>query len=337
MVAALAASVLGCGARNAIPTGEAGCPGTWFPGDQSGAATVALDETYAYWTTAERRLQRGSLATGAVDDLTQLTSQDAMVRSVGDWLLVADDTRLLRVSKQDGSSQVLATAEGRLWRFVADADGIYVLDEQDDGGLGNYMRLARWSPDGGFEVLRDHVYHATIGLDADNLYLAAQHSIGAGSDIPGAVLQVDRATDALTVLAENDIKLSFGVQADGTRVVVGNLEGNLLESWLHVFSGGSWSLVPLEGAMSRASDGYDPMGLALDEADVYVSASGGAPGSRLVKVPLAGGAPEIALEVPEVAFREPAVSATHVAVPVQRSSTPPEAGDDFANVIVLCK
>jgi hypothetical protein len=69
-----------------------------------------------------------------------------------------------------------------------------------------------------------------------------------------------------------------------------------------------------------------------------VSASaGGTQGSRLVKVPLAGGAPEIALDIPDVAFMEPAVSATHVAVPVQHDSILVEPSDDFANVIVFCK
>jgi hypothetical protein len=338
VVAALAASVLGCGARETLPTGAAGCPRTWFLGDQSGAVTVALDETYAYWTTSEMRLQRGSLATGAVDDLTQLTSWHAIVRSVGDWLLVADDTRILRMSKQDGSFEVLATNESPLWRFVADADGIYVLDEQNDGGLGNYRRLARWSPGGGFEVLRNYIYYAEIALDADNLYLAAQHSQNYPTpDILDAVLQIDRVTDAYTVIAEKEIKLPFGIQVHGTRVVVGNLEGNILESWLHIYSGGSSSRVSLEDTMSRFHSGYNPTGLALDEADVYVSAKEGTQGSRLVKVPLAGGAPEIALEIPEVEFQEPAVSATHVAVPMQHTSIPLKTGDDFANVIVFCK
>jgi hypothetical protein len=34
---------------------------------------------------------------------------------------------------------------------------------------------------------------------------------------------------------------------------------------------------------------------------------------------------------------EPAVSATHVAVPVQHDSILVEPSDDFANVIVFCK
>jgi hypothetical protein len=334
----VAASVLGCGSRNDLSTAADACDKIWFVGDKSGAVSVVLDETYAYWTTYAGRLQRGTLATGDVVDLAQLTSKYPVMVPVDDWLLITDGPRILRVSKQDGSYTVLAVNENRrVWEIAADAQDMYFIDDEAAiNQLGGEMRLIHWSWQDGFKTLKDVVFFGHIALDANNLYFAVQTwNYGPNTN---DVVKMERASDAVTILMDDKVEQPIGLAVRGSRVVYGNMEHNIpeqvFEPWLYVFSAGSSSRIPFGDVWN--SHNYSPHHLAVDDTHAYVIGNS-YDDARIVKVPFSGGSAEVVSTVPAVEFGAPAVSDTHVAIPLGRLGFPAKTNPDFANVIVLCK
>lgn len=333
-VGSTTSSTVGVGGSGGAPIE---CDDRSFAGDREGAVRMVADEEHAFWTTVSNQIERGDLETGDVGGLVGVQRYFIGAIGVGgDHLYFGTVAGLARVPKTGGSVEPLADWSLTPVDIAADGDDVYILDY---GSLGTGSVL-RWSPSTGlFELFSGLDLPTSMALDESYVYVAAQgYLLGGQFIVQGAVLRIDRATGAASVVIP-DLVDPYGLCLEGGVLYVGEwydaqhaIDARILRA---PKSGGAAELV------GRISKTALPTGLACDSTHAYTTAPDFAQGgaiSRLVQIPLAGG-DGTAVAGPENAyFAEPAVNGSHVVFTVQngQNGNPPPS-QVTANARALCK
>jgi hypothetical protein len=320
--------------------GEAGsapsCPVEAFAGDRTGGLRTAVDATHAFWTTVDGSLERGSLTTGEVTTLTRLgTATNAIALTETD-VIAANEFQLMRVPKTGGAFESLAPGAFRPVDVAALDGTIFLLDY---GGGFFSGKIYEWTPRSGLVLRFEGLdFPRAFAVDATDVVVITQGAMIDGELLSSGVLvRFSRVDFKPTVLAV-DVAEPFGVEMLGETIFYGSglspeftIDGRLLSI---PKAGGAPTLVSNLGVEAL------PLAFVVDDSFAYVTLPifdfvEQSQTSRLVKVPLSGGAPAAILEQKDRFFTEPAVSPTHLVMSVQNptSGTLP----DLDNVLVLCE
>ena len=357
LLLALTLLVVGCGARSELrvdhgteaPSGAAGaaggggagghggtCPVDAFAGDRSGGLRIVLDADHAYWTTIAERVERGSLLTGSVEALHELSSGSAALALTTTHVIVVDTERIGRSPKQPWAFETLASGSFLPTEVIADGQAIYVLDY----GGGIYAgRVYSWTPQQGLVELLDGLsFPRAMATDGIDLFVLAQGFATGGEHLAESLIRMSKDGSAVTVLAST-LGQPFGVAADAERVYWGTGVDEQYELDGQLFSlptaGGEPSLLAALG-----TEGL-PVAFAIDETSAFITVPllppQGPTVSRLLRVPLSppGADPTVVLEEEGMFFTVPAVSPTHLAVTIQAPVG--EGPDNIDNVLVRCR